>query len=105
VPDVGRIFPAKPGRGYLRAAAAAAGLPKATVAALTPYSLRHARTVNLLEASGNLLGVGFLVGHKHVSTTDRYLRSRHRHAVDVLAKATQRVSGKSPETLPKKGKK
>jgi len=103
VPDIGRIFPRKPGRDYLRAAALATGLPAHVVEAFTPYSLRHARVVNLLEASGNLLGVGYLVGHKHASTTDKYLRARHRHAADVLAKAT-RVSGDSPETLPRKGK-
>jgi len=97
-PDVGRIFPAKPGRDELRRAAERAGLPADVVAALVPYSLRHGRITRLLESGASIIGVQYLAGHKHLTTTAKYVRSAHRHAVDALAKAQPIVSGQAPET-------
>jgi site-specific recombinase XerC len=61
-------------------AVAACGLPPETA----PYDLRHAKVTHALEATGNLLGVGYLVGHKKASTTDRYAHANRKAAEDVL---------------------
>jgi integrase len=106
-PDVGSIFPREPGRGHLRAAAQAAGMSPADVAALVPYSLRHARLVHLLDSGAPLLGVQYLAGHLHLTTTERYLRTLHRHAVDALAKTAAPPGEASPKpeaTESKRGK-
>lgn len=96
-PDVGLIFPREPGRGHLRAAGVAAGLSPAVVAALVPYSLRHARFTHLVEIGAPLLGVQYLAGHQKLTTTEKYLKTLHRHAVDALAK----TSAPSGDTSPK----
>lgn len=68
------------------AKAARASLPKHVADRFCGAHLRSARGTHLLEQSGNLPGVQFLLGHKHVSTTARYIRPSFRSAVDVLTK-------------------
>ena len=36
------------------------------------------------ERSGNLLGVGYLLGHRHATTTNQYVHARRRAAESVL---------------------
>jgi integrase len=78
------LFGAHDYRGFLRTAAEFAKLPAEKVETITPYDLRHARALYLVEKSGDLAGAGYLLGHKHATTTDRYLRSRRRHADAVI---------------------
>ncbi len=66
---------------HFKKAVLACGLPKETA----PYDLRHARGTHGLEASGgNLNGVAFLLGHKQVTTTNRYVHASQRAAATVL---------------------
>ena len=61
-----------------KAAVLACGLPKETA----PYDLRHACGTHGVEASGgNLAGVAYLLGHKQVTTTNRYVHSKERPRV------------------------
>jgi site-specific recombinase XerC len=60
---------------------AACGLPRETA----PYDLRHAKGTHGLEASGgNLNGVAYLLGHKQVTTTNRYVHASQRAVSTVL---------------------
>ena len=47
--------------------------------------LRHSLVTELTERSGNLVGVGYLLGHKHVTTTNHYVHARRRAAESVLS--------------------
>lgn len=50
-----------------------------------PYDFRHSVATELTERSGNLLGVGYLLGHRHVTTTNQYVHARRRAAESVLS--------------------
>jgi len=81
-PDLGLIF----GRHHCRdrlTRAARSVLPPEKAATFAPYDLRHARATEWAE-SGNLVGVAFLLGHKHISTTNRYTRPNEAAARKVL---------------------
>jgi hypothetical protein len=49
-----------------------------------PYDFRHSVATELTESSGNLLGVGYLLGHRHATTTNQYVHARRRAAESVL---------------------
>jgi integrase len=49
--------------------------------------LRSARITHWLEKTGDLPGVMYLAGHKHASTTSRYVRPSMRAAQNVLRRA------------------
>jgi integrase len=71
VPDKpGLIFGKHDLRTYLKAAGKAVGLPKE----FSPYDLRHGRTTEVVEKSGNLVGAAYLFGHKQVTTTAGYVK-------------------------------
>lgn len=92
-PVTGVIFPRHDFRGYLEKAAASV-LPADLAATFSQYDFRHARGTHLLEATGNLPGVGFLLGHKKATTTDKYSRATRRAAESVLgATRSLRASG------------
>jgi hypothetical protein len=52
---------------------------------ISDYHFRHGRTTHLVEKTGNIFGAGFLVGHKHATTTNTYLHARSSMAKSVLA--------------------
>lgn len=83
LPEKGLIFGEHDWRGFMNVAGAAARLPPHVADALSPYDLRHARATVWAE-TGNLPGTAFLVGHKKVTTTDRYARPTARAARAVL---------------------
>lgn len=83
-PEKGVIFGRHDYRDFVRSAAKRAGIDPAKVATFSPYDLRHARTQQLTEVSGNLPGVAYLVGHTRITTTDKYLRGTRRAAAKVL---------------------
>jgi hypothetical protein len=53
-------------------------------AKVKPYDFRHSVATELTERSGNLLGVGYLLGHRHATTTNQYVHARRRAAEAVL---------------------
>lgn len=77
-----------------------------------PYDFRHGRAKSWLDAGGPIRGVSFQLGHKRVSTTDKYLapdRSAGRETLEVtggIQKARSRtISGPrkgSRREVPKK---
>jgi integrase len=81
LPESGLVFGRRDYREYVREAAKVAELPKG----FSPYDLRHGRALELTEASGNLPGVAFLLGHRKLTTTDKYLRGTRRAADAALA--------------------
>ena len=63
----------------------------------TSVHLRSARITHLLEATGNLPGTQFMAGHKHTTTTARYVKPSLRAAEAMLgqiAKPARRARGK-----------
>ena len=84
-PDHGVIFPKFDGRHTLRKAALASGLDPERASKVSAYDLRHSLATELTERSGNLVGVGYLLGHKHVTTTNHYVHARRRAAESVLS--------------------
>ena len=92
-PDEGPIFGHHDYRDTLRKAARAADLPAEKAEHLSPYDFRHGRLTHLAEVAPNLPGIAYLAGHKHVSTTDRYVRRTRRAAEQVLASLGPREYG------------
>ncbi len=84
-PNEGLIFPKFAWRHPLRAAARAAGLEPDRASKVKPYDFRHSVATELTERSGNLLGVGYLLGHRHATTTNQYVHARRRAAESVLS--------------------
>lgn len=83
-PDRGLVFGKRDYRKYFAEASERAGMPDG----FSPYDLRHGRALALLEPSGNLPGVAFLLGHKKMTTTDKYLKATRRAGDAVLSVAS-----------------
>ena len=97
-PESGLIFGKQRWLDDFKAAVASAGLPKETA----PYDLRHAFATHALRASGsNLQGVAYLLGHKQVTTTNRYVHATQAEAARVLDQLHGGSGGKSRESSPK----
>ena len=92
--DEGVIFGASRWIASVKKAAVVAKLPRAKE--VSPYDLRHGLATHALEASGNLSGVGYLLGHLQATTTNRYLHTTQRAAHEVLAAFRPPVSGEEP---------
>lgn len=76
--------------------AAAKVLPPAVAAKFSIYDFRHAAGRRMVEASGgNLLGAAHMLGHKHLTTTNRYLAPAEHHGEAVVS-AMERIKGKRP---------
>lgn len=84
-PEVGLIFgrmDSHTASKYLRAAATAAKLPADKAASIKAYDIRHGRGTDLAEQPDvNLVGVAFLLGHKAITTTNKYVHG-HRVAAE-----------------------
>lgn len=86
-PDEGLIFGKHDYRKIIAAAKTKAGSPKT----FSPYDLRHGRATDLLARGASLSGVGFVLGHKQATTTNRYLRMSQREgdkAIELEESAT-----------------
>jgi integrase len=59
-------------------------LPPHLAATFTAYDLRH-RCATELAATGDLTGAAYLMGHKQVTTLNRYARPEQSAATRVLA--------------------
>ena len=84
-PDEGILFPKFAWRYPLRTAALAAGLEPDRASQVKPCDFRHSVATELTERSGNLLGVGYLLGHRHATTTNQYVHARRRAVESVLS--------------------
>jgi len=87
--DIGPVFGAHdlrvPFRKACRAAAAKGKLEKWKAEEATPYDFRHGRITDLLDQKkATLVGVAFLVGHKHITTTNKYTHPERRQAREAL---------------------
>lgn len=51
------------------------------------YDFRHGRATDLLELSGSLGGVAYVLGHKRLTTTNRYLRGTFRAGEEAMRRA------------------
>jgi hypothetical protein len=81
-PERGIVFGRHDYRDQIKKAAAEV-LPPEKARTFTAYDLRHARATQWAE-SGNLVGVAYLLGHKQVTTTNRYARPNRAAAERVL---------------------
>lgn len=84
-PMKGAIFGKHDRRRYLDDAAKEIGMGDEDRASFCAYDIRHSRATQLLEATGNLPGVAFIVGHTQVTTTNKYAHGSARAARDVFA--------------------
>lgn len=89
-PREGLLFGEHDFRDYLKRAAREA-LPPDLARTFSAYDFRHARGTHLLEQTGNLTGVGYLLGHKQATTTNKYARPTKRAAKAVLDAASPPV--------------
>lgn len=95
-PDAGSLFPRRKNgepadyRVSLRKAAAAAGLSADRAARISDYDFRHGRVTHWVHESGDILGTGYLVGHKHATTTAIYSHARKSMAERVLGKLSKK---------------
>jgi site-specific recombinase XerD len=85
-PKEGPIFGRHRLDPYIQAAAKEA-LPPQKAAVFAMQHFRSAAITHLLERTANLAGVQYLAGHKHASTTSRYVRPSFRAALEVLKTA------------------
>lgn len=88
-PKAGPIFGRHRCRHLIKAAARAA-LPRDKAKTFFQYELRAAGITHALERTGNLPGVQYLAGHKHASTTARYVRETLRAAEAVVFRGRER---------------
>ena len=67
----------------LREAARTAGISAHRASKVSIYDFRHGRGTEW-GRTGNLIGIAYLMGHKHVTTTKEYLHSNLEEAQAVL---------------------
>lgn len=86
VPEVGRIFGTHDFRDPFRKACRAALGDDWRAEQVTPYDFRHGRTTDLLDQPGATLpGVSYLVGHKQITTTNRYVHAPKAAGAAILS--------------------
>ena len=98
-PCEGIIFPEFDCRDALRQAALAAGISAHRASKVSIYDFRHGRGTEW-GRTGNLIGIAYLMGHKHVTTTKEYLHSNLEEAQAVLFPTSYLTSpaGAAPTT-------
>jgi integrase len=100
-PDIGLIFGPLRWGPHIKAAAASSGLPLDIAKRVTVHALRHSRLTYLAERTDNLAGLQYLAGHKHLSTTARYVKASQRAAEAVLEGIIGSPSGHRSERAAK----
>lgn len=88
-PKEGLIFPPAYYRHALLAAAKAAGLSEERAHHLSYHDFRHASLTHMASDSTDLVGMAFLAGHKHITTTAQYVHS-HQKAAERALEARER---------------
>ncbi|MGH7295063.1 MAG: tyrosine-type recombinase/integrase [Polyangiaceae bacterium] len=61
-------------RGHWYAAAKAAGIDERRAKKISVYDFRHAAGKRFLDATGNIRGAAYMLGHKNATSTHRYAR-------------------------------
>lgn len=90
-------------RPYIAEACRAAKIPR-----LSPHDLRHARGSHLVDRTGDIRGVAFLLGHKEITTMNRYARPTEKageRALQTDAKFGGDSGGRKPASEPRNRKK
>lgn len=87
---------------YLKSIAGAA--KRAGLDGVAPYDLRHARATHLADAGAAITGIGYLVGHKQMTTTNRYLHTSEKAAKLALETTAKRVSEVPSPESPQEGR-
>lgn len=82
-PEVGLIFGRHRITPYIQRAAAQVLAPH-KAAVLTGQHFRSAALTHMLEGGASLPGTQYIAGHKHVSTTSRYVRPSFRAAAEAM---------------------
>jgi integrase len=98
-PDVGVIFGRHDARAPFATAAKVAKLDH-----VTPYDLRHSRLTLWGSTSTDLTAIGYLAGHRHATTTARYVHQARRGAEEVLRAAGGFRTGSGRGGAKKKGR-
>lgn len=88
-PDQGLIFPPRDLRCHWQPAAKKA-LPPEKAAKFNPPCLRAARATHWLERTQNIPAVMHLLGHKHATTTNKYIKPGRRAAELMLKEITRK---------------
>lgn len=82
----------------LKRAAKHAKLPS-----LAPYDFRHARGTHMADAGAALPGIAYVMGHKHLTTTSRYIHPSRRAAEAAIELATPALSALREHPTPPVG--
>jgi integrase len=80
----GLIFGEHDYRWAVERARVASGLPED----FAPYDLRHGRAGHLLDAGATMRAVAHLLGHRRLTTTDKYLRAQETDARAAIEAAS-----------------
>jgi integrase len=83
-PSEGLIFGQHGIRGLLERASMNIGLPEHLAGRVSYHDLRHFFITELAESGASLAGIQYLAGHKHASTTSRYINPGLAAAEDAL---------------------
>lgn len=78
--DLEPVFGRHDYREYIAAACEVAGISR-----LSPHDLRHARGSHLVDRTGDIRGAAFLLGHREITTMNKYARPTERAAERALA--------------------
>lgn len=73
-----------PFRAACKAAAKKGKLAEWKSEEATQYDFRHGRTTDLLDSGASMVGVAYLVGHKHITTTNRYTHPERKQGKAAL---------------------
>jgi len=65
---------------------------RAKLSYVTPHHLRHARLTELASKTQDVAALQYLAGHRNLSTTDRYVRSRAQRTEELLKTANSGTS-------------
>jgi hypothetical protein len=84
-PNAGLIFGGEHDYFVYLKAAAKKVLPPNLAAKFAGTDIRHAKVKNFLDATADMIGVAFLVGHKQLTTTNIYSSPQQAHGERAMA--------------------